>query len=114
MSRPYGPRRGDLVWLRFDPQAGHEQSGRRPALVISHDAYNARVGLALMCPVTSAVKGYPFEVTLPAGSPVHGVVLADQVRSLDWRARNAQFIARVAPALLGEVLGKLRALIADR
>jgi mRNA interferase MazF len=113
-SRSSGPRRGDLVWLQFDPQAGHEQAGRRPALVISHDAYNTKVGLALLCPVTSAVKGYPFEVALPDGLPVTGVVLADQVRSLDWRARRAAFIARVPQPILSAVLSRLRTLTEDR
>lgn len=107
----YSPRRGDLVWLEFDPQAGHEQAGRRPALVVSHDAYNIKVGLALMCPITSAKKGYPFEVEIPDGLPVRGVVLADQVRNLDWRARNAKFIARAGDPTIDEVLGKIHTLI---
>ncbi len=90
MSRKgaYIPERGDAVWITLDPQAGHEQAGRRPALVLSPSAYNGRVGLALFCPITSQVKGYPFEVRLPAGSPVSGVVGADQVKSLDWRAQS--------------------------
>ena len=107
----YTPRRGDLVWLKFDPQAGHEQSGRRPALVVSHDAYNSKVGLALMCPITSNSKGYPFEVTLPKGMPIHGVVLADQVRNLDWHAREARFIGRVGQPTLQEVLARIHTLI---
>jgi mRNA interferase MazF len=114
MSKAYGPRRGDLVWLQFDPQAGHEQSGRRPALVISHDAYNAKVGLALMCPITISIKGYPFEVPVPLGLSVTGVILADQVRSLDWRARRAAFIARVPAPVLSDVLSRLRTLTEDR
>src|SRR5437660_9952142 len=85
---PYVPSRGDAVWITLNPQAGHEQSGRRPALVLSPSAYNGRVGLALLCPITSQVKGYPFEVTLPHGLPITGVVLADEVKSLDWRARK--------------------------
>ncbi len=84
----YVPERGDLVWLDFDPRAGHEQAGTRPALVISPRAYNRKVGLALLCPVTSQVKGYPFEVRLPAGLPVQGVVLSDQLKSLDWQAKG--------------------------
>ena len=90
MSRKaaYIPERGDAVWITLDPQAGHEQAGRRPALVLSPSAYNGRVGLALCCPITSQVKGYPFEVPLPVGSPVSGVVGADQVKSLDWRAQK--------------------------
>src|SRR5437762_13948374 len=82
----YVPERGDAVWLTLDPQAGHEQAGRRPALVLSPAAYNGRVGLALCCPITNQAKGYPFEVALPDGLAVSGVVLADQVKSLDWRA----------------------------
>lgn len=107
----YSPGRGDLVWIDFDPQAGHEQAGRRPALVISPGSYNARVGLALVCPITSRVKGYPFEVTLPADAQISGVVLADQVRSVDWRARTC-VLADSAPAeVLAQVLAKLEPLI---
>jgi mRNA interferase MazF len=85
----YVPERGDAVWITLDPQAGHEQAGRRPALVLSPSAYNGRVGLALLCPITSQVKGYPFEVPLPGRFLVKGVVGADQVKSLDWSARQA-------------------------
>src|SRR5438093_12343161 len=85
----YIPDRGDAVWITLDPQAGHEQAGRRPALVLSPAAYNGKVGLALLCPITSQVKGYPFEVGMPDGLKVAGVALADQVNSLDWRARKA-------------------------
>src|SRR5207247_3798498 len=88
-KRTYVPERGDAVWITLDPQAGHEQAGRRPALVLSPLAYNSRVGLALLCPLTNQVKGYPFEVELPEGLPVAGAVLADQVKNLDWRARKA-------------------------
>jgi mRNA interferase MazF len=108
---PYAPRRGDLVWIDFDPQAGHEQAGRRPALVISPGSYNARVGLALVCPVTSRVKGYPFEVVLPDGRDISGVVLADQVRSVDWRARKCTFADRAPTELLDEVLARLAPLV---
>jgi len=111
MPRGYSPDRGDLVWLEFNPQAGHEQAGRRPALVISPGAYNRRVGLALFCPVTSQVKGYPFEVALPPGLVVSGVVLSDQVKSLDWRARRARRIAKVSAAVTDEILGKLGTLV---
>ena len=106
----YTPDRGDLVWLTFDPQAGHEQAGRRPALVISPALYNGRVGLALLCPITSHVKEYPFEVRIPPGLPVEGVILSDQVKSLDWQARRAERIARLPDEPLAEVLGKLRTL----
>ena len=108
----YVPARGDVVWLEFDPQAGHEQAGRRPALVVSPAAYNGRVGLMLCCPVTSQVKGYPFEVALPAGLKVSGVVLADQVKSLDWRARDARRLGAVPPAVTAEVLQRLGLLLA--
>ena len=91
----YVPERGDAVWISLDPQAGHEQAGRRPALVLSPAAYNGRVGLALLCPITNQAKGYPFEVPLPEGLPVTGVVGADQVKSLDWRAQG--FPARRRP-----------------
>ena len=105
------PDRGDLVWVSLNPQAGHEQAGRRPALVVSPEEYNRRVGLALMCPITSKAKGYPFEVSLPSNLKISGVVLSDQVKSLDWRAREAQ-IADVAPeSITAEVLGKLNALL---
>lgn len=105
------PDRGDAVWLDFNPQAGHEQAGRRPALVISPAAYNERAGLAILCPITSRRKGYPFEVPLPEGLPVSGVVLADQVKSLDWRARQAEIIARLPDETTADVLARLQTLI---
>ncbi|MCX6356207.1 MAG: endoribonuclease MazF [Candidatus Aureabacteria bacterium] len=111
MSQLYCPRRGDIVWLVFSPQAGHEQTGRRPALTLSPESYNKKVGLAVFCPITSQVKGYPFEVTIPAELKVSGVVLSDQVKSLDWRARNAQFCCRVPESTVVEVLTKLSVLI---
>jgi mRNA interferase MazF len=114
VAEPGAPDRGDLVWLTFTPQAGHEQAGRRPALVLSPRAYNRKVGLALFCPITSQVKEYPFEVRLPPGLPVQGVVLSDQVKSLDWRARRAEFVARLPPAAFGEVLAKLASLLGAR
>ena len=111
MPGRYVPARGDLVWLQFDPQSGHEQRGRRPALVVSPQAYNWRVGLALCCPVTSQVKGYPFEVALPASSKVSGVILADQLKSLDWGARQARRIEPVPPGVVEEVLAKVLTLL---
>jgi mRNA interferase MazF len=90
----YVPQRGDVVWLDFHPQSGHEQTGRRPGIVISPREYNRKTGLAIFCPITSRSKGYPFEVAVAADSPVSGVVLTDQLRDLDWRARNVKFIAR--------------------
>jgi mRNA interferase MazF len=106
------PDRGDAVWISLNPQAGHAQAGRRPALVLSPARYNGRVGLALLCPITSQVKGYPFEVALSSDLPVEGVVLADQVKSLDWRARGAEIIGKVPDRIVAEVLGKLAALLA--
>jgi len=107
----YVPDRGDLIWLTFTSQAGHEQAGRRPALVLSPAAYNGKVGLALLCPITSQVKGYPFEVAVPAGLPVSGVVLADQVKSLDWRARDAELAGNLPAGALDEVVQKLLVLL---
>jgi mRNA interferase MazF len=107
----YVPARGDLIWLQFHPQAGHEQAGRRPALVISPGSYNRRVGLALCCPVTSQVKGYPFEVPLPPGLGIEGVILSDQIKSLDWRRRSAKRITGVPAEVLQEAVGKILALI---
>lgn len=107
----YVPNRGDVVWLNFTPQAGREQAGRRPALILSAAAYNSRVGLAVACPITSQIKGYRFEVMLPAELPIHGVVLSDQVRSLDWRDRQAAFIARLPSDVIDEVVARLAALI---
>lgn len=109
----YVPDRGELVWLSFDPQAGHEQAGRRPAVVVSPRAYNGKSGLALVCPVTRRSKGYPFEVALPEGGEVTGVVLADQVRAVDWRARRAQAVSTLPAAALSELIGKLCLLIAE-
>ena len=106
------PSRGDLIWVSLNPQAGHEQAGRRPALVLSPIEYNRRVGLALMCPVTSRAKGYPFEVALPSDLDFSGVILADQIKSLDWRARRAEIACRVPKLVTDEVLGKLATLLA--
>jgi mRNA interferase MazF len=105
------PDRGDIVWLDHDPQAGHEQRGRRPALILSPSRYNGRVGLALCCPLTTRVKHYPFEVAVPRGLAVEGVILADQVRSLDWRSRNASLLGRVPEETVQETLAKLLTLL---
>jgi mRNA interferase MazF len=105
------PERGEIVWLTLDPRAGHEQSGRRPALVLSPAAYNAKVGLALLCPITRQVKGYPFEVLLPDGLSVAGAVLSDQVKSLDWRARRAETAGEAPRAVVSEVLQKIATLL---
>ncbi len=114
MPRRYVPERGDVVWLQFEPQAGAEQAGHRPALVVSPKAYNGKVGLALLCPVTSQVKGYPFEVLFPSGSRVTGAVLADQIKSLDWRARKAKRFAVAPEEVLDEVLAKILALVGEQ
>ena len=109
----YIPERGDVVWITLNPQSGHEQAGRRPALVLSPSAYNGRVGLALMCPITNRVKGYPFEVKLPEGLPVTGVEGTDQVKSLDWQARNASRIGSVPDEVVTEVVRRLQSLLVD-
>ena len=105
------PDRGDAIWITLSPPAGHEQAGRRPALVLSPARYNGRVGLAIVCPITSQTKGYPFEVPVPAGLAVTGVVLSDQVRSVDWQTRLASFICILPPTTVDDVLAKLHALI---
>lgn len=110
----YIPDRGDVVWLIFKPQAGREQAGRRPALVLSPKSYNGKVGLMVACPITSQVKGYPFEVGLPSDIQVKGAILSDQVKSLDWKARRAERITSVPGEILDEVVGKLQALIGVR
>src|SRR5688572_24863255 len=113
VANQYVPGRGDVVWLSLNPQAGHEQAGRRPALVLSPASYNRRVGLALFCPITNQVKGYPFEVALPAGLPATGVILSDQVRSLDWRERRAEILCRVHPAIVATVRQRIVALLGE-
>lgn len=107
----YTPDRGDAIWLTLDPRVGHEQSGRRPAVVLSPSSYNGRVGLCVCCPITSQMKGYPFEVTIPSNLPVAGVVLSDQVKNIDWRARNATYICALPPATLTEIRRKLLPLL---
>ena len=114
MSGRYVPERGDIVWLQFTPQAGHEQAGHRPALVISPRAYNRRVGLALFCPVTAEVKGYPFEVELPADLEATGAILSDQVKSLDWRVGKAKRVCTVPREVLDETIARILALVDSR
>lgn len=111
MPATYVPERGDVVWLQFDPQAGHEQAGTRPALVVSPSAYNRRVGSALFCPVTSQLKGYPFEVALPQGLAVRGAVLSDQIKSLDWRVRKARHACVVPAPVIDAVVSRILALV---
>ena len=107
----YVPRRGQVVWISLNPQAGREQAGRRPAVVLSPESYNARVGLALFCPVTSSIKGYPWEVLIPDGLPVSGAILSDQVKCLDWQSRDVELISTLPDTVIAEVLGKLGALL---
>jgi mRNA interferase MazF len=111
LVKSYIPDAGDIVWLDFDPQAGHEQSGKRPALVISPASYNSKTSLMLCCPITSQAKGYPFEVDLRVNKSVTGVVLSDQVKSLDWRARCASYKGKVTPNHLHDVKEKIKALL---
>jgi mRNA interferase MazF len=101
------------VWLTFDPQAGHEQSGRRPAFVLSPETYNRKTNLFLACPITSRVKNYPFEVPLPPGLKISGVVLADQIKSLDWKARRAELIAKTSQTVIAEVVALVQPLIGE-
>lgn len=109
MARRYVPEAGDIVWLRFSPQAGHEQAGHRPAVVISPAAYNGKTGLMVCCPMTTQVKGYPFEVLMTGERG--GAVLADQVKSLDWSVRKAKYKGKATPAELVAVRAKIVALI---
>jgi mRNA interferase MazF len=110
----YIPQRGDAVWITFDPQAGREQAGRRPAVVLSPASYNGKVGLALMCPITNQAKGYPFEVKIPSGLAVSGVILSDHIKNLDWRARRAELLTRLPDSVVSEVLGKLNTLLSPQ
>ncbi|HBB86142.1 MAG TPA: mRNA-degrading endonuclease [Blastocatellia bacterium] len=107
----YTPDRGDAVWITFNPQAGHEQAGRRPALVLSPITYNRKVGLAVLCPITNHVKGYPFEVVIPQGLKVTGAILSDQVKNLDWKARDTKLICKLPQSVTDEALRKLNTLI---
>jgi len=108
---PYVPRRGDLVWIDFDPQSGHEQAGRRPALVLSPGAYNRQMRLGLFCPITRQRKGYGWEVPITGAARVEGVVLADQVRNLDWQTRGVAFIERAPGEVVNEVLERIWTLL---
>ena len=109
----YVPERGDVVWITLNPQAGHEQAGRRPAVILPPAIYNGKVGLAIMCPITNQIKGYPFEVLIPAILAVSGAVLADQVKSLDWKTRRAELICTLPAATIAEVLQKLGTLLSQ-
>jgi mRNA interferase MazF len=107
----YAPERGDAVWISIVPQAARKQAARRPMVVLSPQAYNAKVGLALLCPITSQVKGYPFEVPVPPGLPISGTILADQAETLDWRNHRAELICSLPSPVIEETLGKLRTLL---
>jgi mRNA interferase MazF len=109
--KKYVPRRGDVIRIDFNPQKGHEQAGRRPALVLSPTEYNRTVGLAVVCPITSEKKGYPWEVAIPDNPFVAGVVLSDQIKNLDWRERRAEFVCTPEEELLQETVGKAFALL---
>lgn len=109
MARTYIPEAGDVVWLEFSPQAGHEQAGHRPAVVLSPASYNGKTGMMICCPMTSQIKGYPFEVLVSKNPP--NTILSDQVKSLDWRARRAKRKGAVSAETLTEVKGKLGALL---
>jgi mRNA interferase MazF len=111
MVKSYAPDRGDVVVIDFDPQAGHEQAGRRPALILSPGSYNSKTRLALMCPITNQAKGYAYEVKLPQGARTTGVILADQVKSLDWRVRRAKKVETVPVDVVDEVLAKISTLL---
>ena len=111
MVKAYIPVRGDVVWINLNPQTGHEQKGRRPALVLSPEDYNKKVGLAIFCPITNQVKGYPFEVLIPEGLKTSGVILADQVKSLDWKTRNAELICRIPEEVTKIVLERIYTLL---
>ncbi len=109
-SKNYVPDKGDIVWLDFDPQAGHEQRGRRPALVISHKTYNEKIGLGILCPITSKEKGYPFEVKVE-GKKINGCVLSDQVKSLDWKIREIEFIEKANNEVVDRVVEIIKVII---
>ena len=108
---PYCPKRGDVVWISFNPQAGHEQAGHRPALVLSPQSYNRKVGLAILCPITSQIKGYPFEVRIPTGLKASGALLSDQVKSMDWKTRRASRLCCLPEDTVRQVLNKVGTLL---
>ena len=107
----YIPDRGHVVWLDFSPQAGHEQAGKRPAIVVSPVKYNKILGLALFCPITNQIKGFPFEVLIPEGQSIRGVVLSDQVKNFDWKAREVKFVEKMPAQITEEVIGKILTLL---
>jgi len=107
----YIPEKGDIVWIEMNPQAGHEQAGKRPAIVLSPKAYNEKVGLALFCPITTQIKGYPFEVIIPKGYRISGAILSDQIKSLDWKARKVSFACKLDATVIQEAAAKLNSLL---
>lgn len=110
VKKNYVPEKGDLVWLNFDPQAGHEQKGRRPAICVSQKKYNQKIGLALFCPITSHIKGYPFEIVLEKHS-INGCILSDQIKNLDWKQRNCAFIEKASDEEIDSVVDNIKLLI---
>jgi len=111
MEEEYIHATGHIIYLNFDPQIGHEQRGRRPALVLTPFEYNSKTSLAIMCPITNSEKGYPFEVKIPPDFDVTGVILCDQVKSLDWRERNAEYKCELPPDIVFDVLEKIKVLL---
>jgi mRNA interferase MazF len=107
----YEPDRGDIIWIMLNPQSGHEQAGRRPAIVLSPLKYNSKTGLLICCPITSQEKKYPFEVKIPKGFPVSGVILADQIKNLDWHVREAQFVCNMPSSVIEQVIEKISLLL---
>jgi mRNA interferase MazF len=107
----YIPKRGDFIWIDFDPQAGHEQMGNRPALVVSHDRFNQRMGFAFVCPISNTQRKNPFYVVIPEGQAVTGAIMTDQMRSLDFRARKANFISECPDLLLADVLRRIKPIL---
>jgi mRNA interferase MazF len=112
VAKNYIPERGDIVWLNFDPQSGNEQKGKRPAIVISPKEYNEKVGLGLFCPITSKIKDYPFEVKITS-KKINGAVLSDQIKSLDWKTRNIEYIAKEKSEKIEEIVNKICVLICN-
>jgi len=110
VKKKYSPERGDIVWLNFNPQSGHEQKGKRPAIVISPKEYNEKTGLGLFCPITSKIKNYPFEVKINI-KKINGVVLSDQIKSLDWETREIEFIAKETYETINEIINKVSILL---
>jgi mRNA interferase MazF len=110
VKKKYSPERGDIVWLNFNPQSGHEQKGKRPAVVISPKEYNEKTGLGLFCPITSKIKNYPFEVKIE-NKKINGAVLSDQVKSLDWETREIEFITKENPVIIDEIINKISILL---